>query len=387
MNPLAFFDKENTVNCEFVYHKTLDKLICKHCNLQVDGKHKDKNIISKCRVFSKLNKVKNYTKAFIQHTITGSVKTPKDLKELRLSICSDCRHYSNGSCLYCGCNLESKSSWMEQQCPMYKWPMSTSLLYRAFKSEADIPVNLAGMYHGATCFFIGCGPSLKQVDLSIFSRDRGLMSMAVNNIAARDVKPNFWISADDPIQFHENIWRDPSITKFVRRSNYYKPIRTGEFVRNFPAIYYFDINEDFDAKTFLNEPTVNFGNHSNSYDEFGNKGGRCVMLMALKILYYLGFKWIYLIGCDFEMKFEQPYAFEQGKHKGGCATNNEKFRIMNERLTALAPKFKEAGITVKNCTPNSKLTAFEYKDLKTILGNQAAKFDKKPNLTNMYGNA
>lgn len=374
------------MNCDF---QLIDgELKCKNCGLKLPIRLLNTKVIAECRKKSFLEKAKRYSKAFFKHKITGSKTTPKELKELRLSICNSCRHLSSDklTCLYCSCEVEAKSSWLEQQCPMYKWPMSNNLLYRAFKSDKDIPVDLAGMYHGATIFFIGCGPSLKQVDLSIF-RERGLMTMAVNNIAARDIRPNMWISADTPNQFHENIWRDPAIMKFVRRENYYKPIRTSEFVRNCPGVFYFDINEDFDVRSYLSEPTVNFGNHTNSYDEFGNKGGRCVMLMALKILYYLGFKYIYLLGCDFEMKYEQPYAFEQGKHKGGCQSNNEKFRIINERLVALAPKFKEAGVTVKNCTPNSKLTAFEYKDLQTVIGNQLNKFDKNPNLTNMYGNA
>lgn len=378
-------------NCEFIYHDDIDKVVCKHCFIKLPGSFKDKKIVSHCRKLNHFQLAGKYAKAFLQHSITGFNKTPQDLKDLRLSICNSCRHLApdKESCLLCGCNLEAKASWNEQECPVYKWPKDTkdSMLYWASKSDADIPINLRGFYNGATVFFIGCGPSLKSVDLSIFSRERGLMTMAVNNIAARDIKPNLWISADDPIQFHENIWRDPTIMKFVRRSNYYKPFRTGEFVRNQPNVFYFDINEDFDSNNFLTEPTVNFGCHSNSYDEFGNKGGRCVMLMSLKILYYLGFKYIYLLGCDFEMKHEHPYAFEQGKHAGGCASNNDKFRMINERLTALAPKFKEKGITVKNCTPNSKLTAFEYKDLNTVLGNQYAKFDKNPNLTNMYGNA
>lgn len=375
-------------NCEFQLNE-LGELRCIHCRFLLPAKLHGKNVIIACRKLNFLQKGSNYSKAFLQHSITGFVKTPQALKELRQSICESCRHLSpdKNSCLMCGCNLEVKRSWNEQECPVSKWPKKDSMLYWASKSDADIPINLQGFYNGATVFFIGCGPSLKQIDLSVFERERGLMTMAVNNIAARNIKPNLWISADTPIQFHENIWRDPTILKFVRRSNYYKPIRTGEFVRNMPAVYYFDINEDFDSNSFLTEPTVNFGNHSNSYDEFGNKGGRCVMLMALKILYYLGFKYIYLVGCDFNMRFEEPYAFEQGKHKGGCSSNNDKFRLMNDRLTSLAPKFKAAGVTVKNCTPNSKLTAFEYKDLNTILGNQFAKFDKNPDLSNMYGNA
>ncbi len=152
-------------------------------------------------------------------------------------------------------------------------------------------------------------------------------------------------------------------------------------------MFYFDINEDFDSNTFLTEPTINFGNHTNSFDEFGNKGGRCVMLIALRLLCYLGFKRIFLLGCDFKMDVHKPYAFAQGKHQGGVNTNNDKFIIINERLTALAPKFKQAGVDVFNCSRNSELKAFPFLEFQEAVNLVTKHYNTNPDLSNLYGNS
>ena len=93
------------------------------------------------------------------------------------------------------------------------------------------------------------------------------------------------------------------------------------------------------------------------------------MLVALKLMYYLGFKNIYLLGCDFNMKHDDKkdgkgltYSFSQYKHQGGILTNNFAYKILNARLTALQPILKEHGCNVYNCLkPNeSNLTAFPF---------------------------
>jgi hypothetical protein len=120
-------------------------------------------------------------------------------------------------------------------------------------------------------------------------------------------------------------------------------------------------NTAFNADAFLTEPTVNYGMNDKKVDALGNKGSRSVMLAALKMLYYLGFRTVYIIGADFHMTEEKPYAFDQGKGSAGVSSNNNTYRILDSRFTALQPKFLEAGFTVFNCTPGSRLTAFPYK--------------------------
>src|SRR5262245_955195 len=74
-------------------------------------------------------------------------------------------------------------------------------------------VRLHEMYAGQAAFLVCSGPSLADYDLGRLN-ERGILTMAVNN-AASLVRPNLWVSVDDPRNFLEAIWRDPGILKFV----------------------------------------------------------------------------------------------------------------------------------------------------------------------------
>ena len=96
------------------------------------------------------------------------------------------------------------------------------------------------------------------------------------------------------------------------------------------------------------------------------------MYPAFRLMYYLGFRNVYLLGCDFNMvhdgehkgkKGGTTYAFEQYKWKGGVVTNNLNYDILSKRFVGLTDHFKHHNFKVWNSTPNSKLTAFPYMDL------------------------
>ena len=155
-----------------------------------------------------------------------------------------------------------------------------------------------------------------------------------------------------------------------------------------PNVFYYHTNEDFDIDTFFIEPTICFGNKSNIIDKYGHKGGRSVMFPAIRLMYYLGIRTIYLLGCDFNMLEKEPYAFEQDKWKGGCKTNNDCYKIMNDRFTKLRPVAEnQHGLKIYNCTPNSKLTAFDYMDYQEAISITLKGFPQQSdiNLSKMYG--
>lgn len=79
------------------------------------------------------------------------------------------------------------------------------------------------------------------------------------------------------------------------------------------------------------------------------------MLIGLRLMIYLGCKTVYLLGADFWIDKQQPYAFNQAKGGGNNAWPK------NEELLRLCmPALKRAGIEVFNCNPTSRLTLFPY---------------------------
>lgn len=230
-------------------------------------------------------------------------------------------------------------------------------------------VFLGDMYRGRAAFLICGGPSLTTHNLSLLL-ERGILTMAVNN-AATIVRPHLWCSVDDPGNFSDAIWADPAILKFVPLCHMEKPFRqrnaNGELipslekVGDMPAVFGYRRNEAFVPEQFLQEDTFNWGNHGKRVDSLGCKGSRSVMFVAIRMLYYLGVRQIFLIGCDFRMQEgRQNYAFEQDRSRSSIRGNNSSYAIMNQRFTALLPHFAEAGLQIANCTPDSGLKVFPY---------------------------
>ncbi len=252
---------------------------------------------------------------------------------------------------------------------------------------------LGDMYRGAAAFLVCGGPSLLTHDLPQLQQ-RGLVTLAVNN-AATVVRPNLWCCVDDPGNFSEAIWLDPGITKFVPLCHMEKPfmvrneqgdlVPSPSKVGDMPAVFGFRRNEAFVPEQFLTEDTFNWGNHGNRTDSLGNKGSRSVMYVAIRMLYYLGIRTIYLLGCDFKMaKGQQNYAFPQDRSHSSVKGNNESYRVLNSRLEALQPYFKEAGLTIFNCTPDSGLTVFPHKSYAEAIEEATASLPRVINTEGMY---
>jgi hypothetical protein len=365
-----------------------DYLKCKNCTLDIPlrkipkgfdplkikhGCNKEKrNNYDRFNRPGLIKKAINFTTATKDHIKAGHKSTKPELHKLRLEICNTCDHGDNEECFVCGCKLVKKAAWAEQECPLYKWPKKMKDLFWRDKK----PGNLRNLFYGAGCFFIGGGPSLEKLNLDLL-KERGILTFGVNNIAAwKNIKPNLWCSTDNPHSFHETIWSDPTIMKFVTNGNYSK-------IKAPPNCYTFQVNEDFNPYTFFTEPTVNFGNRSDLYDQDKQKGGRSVMYCSLRIMHYLGIKRVYLLGCDFHMDDSRPYLFDQHKWKGGIQTNNDHYAKMNVRFKHLDRESRKHDYRIYNCSPGSSLTAFEFLDYEKAIKEELIETPKS--LAKMYG--
>lgn len=293
--------------------------------------------------------------------------------------------FKKNKCIRCGFTVKKRAEVITRRCGLVDKRMP--LLY----TNEGNPAFLHDLYKDQHCFFIGAGLSLLQQDLSFLS-SRGIISMAVNNIAAKTVKPNLWCCGDLPKSFHRNIWRDGTITKFIPSSNANlcfldddkgtpaKPL-AGKTANTFQ----YTRSSIFNHKLFLDEDVISWGSEAGLNDSLGLPGCRSVMFPAIKILYYLGFKYVYLLGCDFNMQKDKSYAFDQYKHDGGVESNNKTYTILNKRLTALQPLFTSKNFNVFNCSPNSKLTAFPQLPLEQAIKNSRKNFPDKTITSGMYG--
>ncbi len=252
--------------------------------------------------------------------------------------------------------------------------IKNSILEPFFMNVYKEPARIENTMTNGHAFLVCSGPSFADMNKKPL---RYCYTMAINN-ATKACMPHFrpdsWICVDGADKFLYTVWEDPKIMKLVPESHRHKPLWNsdtikphGKKVSDCPSVYFWKRNNVFDAKRFLTENTINWGNGSDVEDSNGVKGKRSVMHSAIKILYLLGFRHVYLLGCDFNMDMDNPYSFDQDKTKGGCSGNNSSYEQMNYRFAELRPYFEKADFNVYNCNKDSGLTAFKYMDYSEAL--------------------
>jgi len=224
------------------------------------------------------------------------------------------------------------------------------------------PLWVGDMLRGTPVFLIAGGPSFASVEKSQLKKP-GVMTMTMNN-AVKSFRSNMWISVDDPTSFIKSVWFDPTIMKFAPLDSTEKFIFDNEkweetkiHVGDCPNVMYYRRNEHFRAAQFLFESTVNWGCHKDQ------GGGRSVMHAAIRLLFYLGVRDIFLLGVDFKMDEETKYHFDQDRSKGSQKGNSKTYGLLIERLTQLKPYFAQHGLNIYNCNPDSGLKIFPFIDV------------------------
>ena len=237
-------------------------------------------------------------------------------------------------------------------------------------------VGIESAYPGAHAFLICSGPSFNALDKAPL---QFAYTMCVNNSAKACMphfRPNLWTCMDSADKFLYTLWQDPTTTKLVPTSHRKKELwnsdrnaPVGRKVYKCPSVFYYERNNCFNVDTFLSEPTINWGSSSKVTDANGVRGKRSVNLAALKLLYVLGFRHVYLLGVDYHMDAETHYSFDQDRKKSAVKGNMATYKQNMWRFGELQPKFLKAKFHVYNCNPDSALKAFPYMPYEDALAN------------------
>lgn len=87
-----------------------------------------KNVKRNCGP-SRVRRAVNFTKALVNHVLSGAELADNEEIERRFNICQTCPLYENARCKHndCGCNILNKQkflnklAWKDQTCPENKW--------------------------------------------------------------------------------------------------------------------------------------------------------------------------------------------------------------------------------------------------------------------------
>lgn len=359
-------------------------------------------------------------------------RSDEQVREL-LSICQACPQYKahsrkHGKCKLCGCALNlgsalNKLRWATEACPDEppRWKASVTppdnpiaageprepqvtddrkrelVLDRASRKAAPGPIEypepvdslrtycssvqplqghpLRDLWRPCPGFLVCGGPSLQGVDLS-FLRQRGIVSLAVNNVAGK-AHTSAMTFSDPPEKFHHGIFLDPTILKLVPRSKLRKRVRAklpdGTFrwtrfrVQDCPNVFGYERDGDWDADNFLTREAATWGCSKRCVQATGREKVIFTFFLGLRLLHYLGVRRVYLLGVDFHMTAQSGYAWEEKRDEDHAAGNNRYYRLANEMSRELLPHFEERGFSVFNCNPASRLTTFPHVPLETAI--------------------
>ena len=262
---------------------------------------------------------------------------------------------------------------------------------RLYTADFD-SISLGGFYKGRSAFLVLSGPSLNDLDLTQLDR-RGIVTMGVNNSWTVH-RPTMWTCVDDPGRFIDTGWKDPGVLKFVPVCHWGRKLRIQAMdgtmrdsayrVAQMPSVLFFRRSNHFDHERFLTGDTVPWGNDPKSTDSLGIKGKRSVMLVALRLLHHLGFRTVYLLGCDFRMAANHKYAFDETREAAAIKHNNVLYDSLSRRFEALLPHFEKHRFRVVNCSPGSGLGVFERMTYEDAIAAASAECSKPINTQGWY---
>src|SRR3990167_2034737 len=236
---------------------------------------------------------------------------------------------------------------------------------------------LRGRFVGKSIFATHPGPSFNTIDVSKLSNK---YSLSQKLLPITHFVPTIWLCMEKSQGLPAKILEDKTIIKLVSSEvydkGYLQPIEpNARLYRMAPInqlknIYWFRVSEKYNSKTYFSENAVQWGMATEKKDEHGILGRRSIMLAEFRLLHYMGFRRIYLLGVDFRMEKERPYCYEVEKGDGAVAQNNLLYETLKIRFEKLYPLMLENGLEVFNCNPDSQLKVFPFINYEDALNDE-----------------
>lgn len=245
-------------------------------------------------------------------------------------------------------------------------------------------------WQGCAAFLVCGGPSLKKLDLS-FLKDRGVMSLGVNNVAGY-APVRAWCFSDPPEKFHHGIFFDPAIIKFVpkpklgvkSKNRVRAKLPDGRFqwtarhVCSCPSVFAYEREGKFYPDKFFQTPFASWGVSHKHQEMRSREKVLFTFFIGLRLLHYLGVRRVYLLGVDFHMDATHGYAFGQDRTTGAQASNNNSYRVATNMLQELRPHLQAAGVEVYQTNKDSALRVFDHVQLTTAIEDCRGLVPKEP---------
>ena len=223
------------------------------------------------------------------------------------------------------------------------------LFRRVHADHTEAAVELEGQFAGpdfAACWLLGGGPSLGTMPMADIAASP-IPKLAINLAGAGLIRPNFWTSYDPSARFHRSVYLDPGIMKFVHRRRAMDLVpETTYKVCECPNLYFFERDGDRGFADFVSLENKGIVDWADS------------MVQAIDILFRLGFRRIYLAGCEMRVTpTEQQIALAASK-----GVTHEPNGLMSDFLKAC----QRAGLSEAELDAEESVPLYHFDERKKI---------------------
>lgn len=243
--------------------------------------------------------------------------------------------------------------------------MLSNIMFYFSKDRAVVKKNVKfkDIHLGKRCFILGTGPSLKKVDYNHLKNE---IVFGVNYLYKGDiinyVIPQYYCLYDEvfyskDIVDTKNVMEKLQDTTFFLRTNAIDAIRKSGIKNN--NIYYQSCN------VFQYDDYIKVDMTKNMTAPYN------VVIGCIQTAIYMGFKEIYLLGCDYNsfasLKSEHFYDDDNSPSRNMPLGYELKYyTLVTYHHYALNKYAKKNNIFIYNITPNSLLDAYPRKDIRDI---------------------
>jgi hypothetical protein len=167
------------------------------------------------------------------------------------------------------------------------------MFFRISTDGLETPVSLTGAYSGATrtsCWIVGGGPSLRQLPCDQIAASPA-PKFCVNLAGHGLLRPTFWTAYDPTTRFQRSTYLDGSILKLLPRGRAMDVVPgTTVKVCDSPNTVFFDRDKTIGFRDFL-------GGEFRGVTDWQDS-----LIQAIDIAYRLGFRVLYLAGCEMHVR-------------------------------------------------------------------------------------
>ena len=222
------------------------------------------------------------------------------------------------------------------------------LFYRRTTDGLRTNTSLANFFAGPTttaCWIIGGGPSLLSLPIEQIAATP-VPKFAVNLAGTHLLRPTFWTSYDPTARFHRSVYLDASITKFVHSGRAMDLVPGTTFkVCDCPGLLFFDRDRDAGFSSFP-------GCGSGIVDWQDS------LIQAIDIAYRLGFRELYLAGCDMQVLPSEEWLRVAAK----CGVQRDRHELLGD----FARRCEQAGMPRKRIESLSTGRQYHFEETKPL---------------------